>query len=118
MGRYAQQRKRGGHVGEAPGLPAGPVNSSWTVEEGDTNPQVRWISPDPSPFDFFRSRWRRPALSMLWTLSGDDAQPTAEDITQSSPFAKVALQQQDCEVIYCDVAGNPLSQWSAYQSIA
>jgi hypothetical protein len=117
MGRYAQQRKRGGHVGTEAGLPPGPGNGLFALGSSSGQSFVSWIVDDEFPFSWWRSRWRVPALSMLWTLSGDDVQVTATDSNQYSPFAAVAGQQQDCEIIYCDVAGNPRSQWSAFKSV-
>ena len=115
MGRYAQQRKRGGHLGDEPGLPAGPATELWGFVEIDGTVSAKWTDDGNQPFDFWRSRWRVPAVSMLWTFSADDAQPTQFGTEQASPFPAVPAQLQQCEVMFCDVAGNPQSQWSAFQ---
>jgi hypothetical protein len=117
MGRWAQQRKRGGHLGDQPGLPAGPSVDKWNVFTSAGLVKVAWSFGDPVPFDFWRSRWRRPSLSMLWTLNTEDAALTDLDEEQSSPWAAVGGQQQDCEIAYCDVAGTLLSGWSGFQSV-
>jgi hypothetical protein len=114
MGRYAQQRKRGGHVGQDGGLPPGPSLDLFSVEIDGPVINLSFTSEDPAPFDFWRSRWRRPALSMLWTFAADDPQPTETNASQESPFGPVGGQQQDYEVAYCGVGGNLLSQWSAF----
>jgi len=117
MGRYAQQRKRGGHVGSEPGLPAGPANGDWQLINDSGVIEASWLSVDPAAFGYFRSRWRRPALSMLWTLGDDVPTPAVVGQETGSPFDVVGGQQQDCEVMFCDVDGNPQSQWSAYHSM-
>jgi CRISPR/Cas system-associated endonuclease Cas1 len=53
---------------------------------------------------------------MLWTLSVSDLQVVTLGATQLSPFAVVLEDQQDCETIFTDEAGNPQSQWSGYHS--
>ena len=42
MGRYAQQRKRGGHLGDEPGLPAGPATELWGFVEIDGTVSAKW----------------------------------------------------------------------------
>ena len=116
MGRYAQQRKRGGHSGADGGLPAGPAADWWELEPDVPHLFARWTYEGDAPYDHWRARWRVPAVSMLWTLGGFPVAATDEDETQLSPLPLVAGQQQDCEIIYCDVDGNAKSQWSAYQS--
>jgi hypothetical protein len=54
---------------------------------------------------------------MLWTLNTEGAALTDLDEEQSSPWAAVGGQQQDCEIAYCDVAGTLLSGWSGFQSV-
>ena len=114
MGRWAQQRKRGGHVGGEAGLPAGPSLDLWAVDGVFDSPVVQWNNDGAFPFNFWRSRWRVPALTMLWTLALGDIPTTNGGETQSSPFDSIGGQEQDVELVYCDVAGNPLSDWSGY----
>lgn len=117
MGRWAQQRKRGGHLGAEPGLPAGPVFGSWEIQDLTLSLAVVWTDDAGHFYDFWRSRWRAPAVSMLWTLSSDAAAATATDEQQASPLSRFPGQQQDCELAYCTVDGTLLSGWSGYQSL-
>jgi hypothetical protein len=54
---------------------------------------------------------------MLWTLSADAPAMQLSGELHFSPWASIAGQQQDCETIYCDEAGNPLSGWSGFNFI-
>jgi len=117
MGRFAQQRKRGGDNGAQPGLPAGPDFSHWSLSLSDGAATVTWLTDDSLPGTFWESRWRVPALSMLWSASADDPQPIGIEQSQTSPFTYHAGQQQDCEVRYRQANGTPLSGWSGYQSL-
>lgn len=114
MGRYAQQRKRGGFQATDGGLPAGPALELWGFVELEGFVSVKLTDDSNQPADFWRSRWRVPAVSMLWTFSADDAPPTQYGTEQVSPFPAIHAQLQQCEVMFCDVAGNPQSQWSPY----
>jgi hypothetical protein len=71
----------------------------------------------PDLAGYWRSRWRRPSISMLWTFSPDIAASQLEDEFQISPWPWTVGQQQDCEVMYCDADGNPLSGWSGFNFI-
>lgn len=117
MGRYAQQRKRGGHLGLEAGLPPGPTLDDFLLEADGLAVQAHWAGPEDGPYDFWRARFRRPTISILWSDPSDDVAVTADDESLVSPYPKVIGQQQDCEIIFTDSIGNPLSQWSAYQSI-
>lgn len=116
MGRWAQQQKRGGDQALQAGLPAGPDLALWEIEDDPEEQQATWLSPAPAPFDFFRARWRVPSVSMLWTLVPDVVQPTERDAQSASPFGRALGVQNDCELAYCDVAGNLLSGWSGFHS--
>ena len=117
MGRWAQQRKRGGHVGDQPGLPAGPSLEFFEVQTAALEVFVVCDSDDEGSFLYWRSRWRIPSVTLLWTLSPDDTAVVTAGAQQESPFASVAGQQQDCEVIFTDIDGNPQSQWSGFKTI-
>jgi len=117
MGRYAQQKKRGGHLGGDAVLPPGPVNGKWSVQNEAGLVWAYWIDDGPAAPGYWRSRWRIPSLSMSWTLGTPAATDCMDGEEQASPFPGVHLQQQDVESIYCDAGGNPKSQWSGYQSI-
>lgn len=117
MGRYAQQRKRGGHLGADGGLPVGPTVDKLSLAVYVGYGQVSWVGDGPDPYMHWRSRWRLPAVNMLWTLSASPIATTLDGDQQASPFAAVHGQQQDCEAIFTDGAGNPVSQWSPYVSL-
>src|ERR1035437_1309439 len=117
MGRWAQQRKRGGHVGAAAGLPAGPDFAYWTLVKAGASVYVQWVTNGPVGQDFWISRWRVPSVSMLWTPTGDEVATTLAGGFQTSPFAAVVGVQQDCETAFADGDGNPISGWTGYQSI-
>jgi hypothetical protein len=117
MGRWAQQRKRGGHLGMDAGLPAGPLLNLWDGEVIEGVPFVIWATDGVFPYSHWRSRWRVPAVSMLWTLSVDPVQDTVSTMSQQSPLEALPGQQQDVELIYCDAAGNPKSDWSGFASV-
>lgn len=116
MGRYAQQRMRGSDAASQPGLPPGPTLADFDVVAEDGSGNVYWTGPEHGAYNFWRSRWRIPSVSMLWSLSVSDIQPTTSDTIQTSPLAYEEGYPQDCEVIYCDVAGNVMTQWSPYKS--
>ena len=104
-------------MGDAPGLPAGPGLPLWALDLEGGSAFVRWVDPDVQYFDFWRSRWRDPDVSTLWTLSVDDAAATVEGASQETPIPPVAGHQLDCEVAFCDVGGNLMSGWSAFKSL-
>lgn len=115
MGRFAQQHKRGGHVGPDPGLPAGPTADQFYLEADAGVLYANWIGDGPGLPGYFRSRWRRPAISDFWMLGTPVSTVCLDGQQQVSPFPAVSGQQQDCELIFCDALGNVKSQWSAFQ---
>lgn len=115
MGRYAQQSRRGGHVGVGQGLPPGPGNYDWQITDYGGFLGATYLKPDEVQYTFWQSRWRRPALSLLWTMTPYGVQITVPDEQSGSPFPRVVGQQQDAEIIYCNEDGDPLTQWSAFQ---
>lgn len=117
MGRFAQQRKRGGHVGVDAGLPAGPTEDLWILQAAGSICWALWLSGYTGSFGFVNSRWRVPSISMVWTESLDGPVATDSEQLLYSPFVYAPGTQQDCELRYQDEAGNPLSQWSAWKSI-
>ena len=118
MGRYAQQRKRGGHAGAEPGLPAGPLLANFTLLTQGVQAFANWATEDFDGPDNWRTRWRVPSVSMLWTLSDSGVGTTLIGDVQASPFQALPDEQQDCEAIFCNAEGNPLSQWSAFAMIS
>lgn len=117
MGRWAQQRKRGGHLGEESGLPAGPSIDWLSMDQGDEPCYLIWTTSEIAPFDFWRSRWRDITVTPLWTLSTDAAQLTVEDAQQACPFAKVLGHIFQWEAAYCLADGTLKSQWSAFNQV-
>ena len=118
MGRHAQQRKRGGHLGDAPGLPAGPTSDEWDFYTYETTLSVVWTGEPAGPFDFFRGRWRQPANSPLWTFGLEVSNPTTDQGTSTCPFLLESEVLYQAEIMFCDVDGHPLSQWSAYKEFS
>jgi len=116
MGRYAQAMKRGGHVGADAGLPAGPILEAFEIREDPPDVVVVWVEEEQYGFDFWRSRWRQPNFSLLWTLTSDPSEPTTTDAQQICPLLRREQEPYEAEIAFCDVAGNLLSQWSAYQT--
>ena len=117
MGRWAQQRKRGGDLATQSGLPAGPELDRFGLDGAVPTVFATWTSEEPSPFGHWRSRWRVPSISVLWTPSASAVQTTVLDTEQVSPHTAVLGQQQDCEIAYCDAGGTLLSGWSGYAFI-
>ena len=115
MGRFAQSRKRGSSLAEEPGLPPGPTAEQWILHVDSITAEARWNTDGGTPYDYWISRWRVPAVSMLWTLSEDEVQEVVLTALQNSPFEPVVGQQQQAEVAYTDAEGNVLTQWSAFK---
>lgn len=117
MGRWAQQRKRGGHLGEQPGLPAGPSAGFFHLEYADSAVRAVCDSADEGIYTYWTSRWRVPALSTVWTNTTEDPAAVGVGESQPSMAAAVIAQQQDGETAFVDADGVRLTQWSAYHSI-
>ena len=116
MGRYAQNRKRGGHLGEQPGLPAGPEIGVFEIDDEGDVLNCTFLPVDNPGYNWFVARWRVPALGGTWAASPDNPQQTLHGNTAASPFEPVSHQQQDCEIAYCDHLGAVLTQWSGYRT--
>lgn len=117
MGHFAQARKRGFINSPDSGLPAGPSLAKFSLSEAESQALATWVFDGPNPGQYWRSRWRVPSISGLWTESSDVAKSQLDGQVQTSPFPWQSGQQQDCECMFCTVDGTPLSQWSAYASI-
>jgi hypothetical protein len=117
MGRYAQCRLRGGHVGMESGLPAGPEDGQWSLVPSAPSAYAVWDVGAIAGFGFFVSRWRSPEVSMVWVPSAEDPQILDTDNQQLSPLVFVAGHPLQAEVAFADAAGNAVSQWSAYKQI-
>lgn len=118
MGRYAQSKLRGGHVGNQVGLPAGPLNGDWHIIPDAPDAEAEWLTLPYGGWGYWRSRWRSPESSMTWQDSGDPVQAIAIGNQQYSPQSYVPGHPLQAEVAFCDAAGIVLSQWSAFQQIS
>jgi hypothetical protein len=104
-------------MGQESGLPPGPDVGLWSLRSGEGLVWANWDVEGEFPGEYWRSAWRLPSVSMLWTLSASAVAITSPDETQQSPFAVVGGRQQDCRLIYCDIDGNPTSDWTGFRSI-
>ena len=117
MGRYAQQAKRGGHQAADGGLPAGPGPGDWTLTSAGGYVTATYTYTEAPLTYWWRARWRRPSLSMLWTYLGPPSADASPGETLASLWPAVAGQEQQCEIVYVDEDGEIVAQWSAYKFV-
>ena len=116
MGRYAQQRKRGGHLGNDAGLPAGPSMDFFHMGVIAGAMLCICDTDEGGEYEYFKSRFRAPGVYPEWDSAIDDPALILVSNLQTSAFSAEVGQQQDGECCFCDVAGNRLTQWSGYHS--
>jgi hypothetical protein len=78
---------------------------------------VAYVGGDGHGFTWWKSRWRVPEVSLLWTESADPVQPVSDGAIQNTALVYVPGHPIQGEIVWCSGAGIALSQWSAFKQV-
>ena len=117
MGRWSQERRRGADCSEGSSLPAGPDSLWWRLDTAPEEVAGTWLTNTMGLGGSWELRTRDLTLSPTWAAGLPTIAEAVnnEAILNQWPVFEEHIYQGQAR--WCDSAGNPKSQWGAWQQV-